>query len=149
MHRPDILIADEPTTGLDPLMMEEFDEILREYVASGEKTVFISSHILSEVQATCEVVTIIREGELVSSGNVKELLASLPRKANLKVKDGVDGEKLAKSINATFKSQSEDEVCVLFEDSKEFMKNIANSEDVLDFSIPRADLEEYFMAFYK
>jgi len=149
MHRPDILIADEPTTGLDPLMMGVFDEILKEYVASGEKTVFISSHILSEVQATCEVVTIIREGELVSSGNVKELLASLPRKANLKVKDRVDGENLAKSINTTFKSQKDNEVCVLFEDSKEFMKNIANSEDVLDFSIPRADLEEYFMAFYK
>ena len=149
MHRPDILIADEPTTGLDPLMMGIFDEILREYVASGEKTVFISSHILSEVQATCEVVTIIRDGELVSSGNVKELLESLPRKAELKVKDGVDGENLAKTINATFKSQTENEVCVLFEDPKEFMKNIANSDDVVDFTIPPADLEEYFMAFYR
>lgn len=149
MHRPDILIADEPTTGLDPLMMGVFDDILKEYVASGEKTVFISSHILSEVQATCELVTIIREGEIVSSGNVKELLASLPRNAVLRVKDGVNGENLSKSINATFKSQTDDEVCVLFEDPKEFMKSIANSEDVLDFSIPPPDLEEYFMAFYR
>jgi ABC-2 type transport system ATP-binding protein len=149
MHRPAILIADEPTTGLDPLMQDEFDDILREYVASGEKTVFISSHILSEVQVTCEVVTIIRNGEIVSSGNVKELLASLPRKAILKVKAGIDGKNLSKSIKATFKSQSENEVNVQFEDPKEFMKNIANSEDVLDFTIPPADLEEYFMAFYK
>jgi ABC-2 type transport system ATP-binding protein len=149
MHRPDILIADEPTTGLDPLMMEEFDDILREYVASGEKTVFISSHILSEVQATCEVVTIIREGEIVSSGNVKELLSSLPRKAILTVKEGVDGEKLSKALKTTFKSQSDSEVSVLFEDPKEFMKNIAGSAEVLDFTIPPADLEEYFKAFYK
>jgi len=149
MHRPAILIADEPTTGLDPLMQDEFDDILREYVASGEKTVFISSHILSEVQVTCEVVTIIRNGEIVSSGNVKELLASLPRKAILKVKDGIDGVNLSKIINATFKTQSENEVCVLFENPKDFMKNIAINEDILDFTIPAADLEEYFMAFYK
>lgn len=149
MHRPDILIADEPTTGLDPLMQDEFDEILREYVASGEKTVFISSHILSEVQKTCELVTIIREGEIVASGVVKELLESLPRNAILKVKEGIDGNKFAEQINATFKSQNDNEITVLFENPKEFMKIIANNDDVLDFHIPEADLEEYFMAYYK
>jgi hypothetical protein len=80
---------------------------------------------------------------------VKELLASLPRKAILKVKDGIDGVNLSKIINATFKSQSENEVCVLFENPKDFMKNIAINEDILDFTIPAADLEEYFLAFYK
>lgn len=149
MHRPDILIADEPTLGLDPLMQDEFDLILKEYVASGEKTVFISSHILSEVQATCEQVTIIREGEIVSSGNVKELLASLPRKAIIRVADETDGEGLAKSLNSTLQSQSDGEVTLLFENPKEFMSLLAKTDSVLDFTIPSADLEEYFMAYYK
>ncbi|MCY3414245.1 MAG: ABC transporter ATP-binding protein [Candidatus Heimdallarchaeota archaeon] len=149
MHRPDILIADEPTTGLDPLMQEEFDRILKEYVDSGDKTVFISSHILSEVQRVCEVVTIIREGEIVSSGNVKKLLASLPRKAVLKVPEGTDGVYLAESLGVTFKSQSDDELTVFFEDPKQFMSAIASSQQVLDFTIPPADLEEYFMTYYK
>lgn len=149
MHRPELLIADEPTAGLDPLMQEEFDAVLKEYVASGEKTVFISSHILSEVQKTCETVTIIREGNIVASGNVKELLSTLPRTAILQVTDVFDVAAFVQQHDYTLKNQSGSEVTISFDDVKEFMEVISATDEIRDLTIPPADLEEYFMAYYK
>ena len=63
-HRPDLLILDEPTSGLDPLVQQTFYELIREAKAEG-RTVFLSSHILSEVEKTCDRVAIIRDGRLV------------------------------------------------------------------------------------
>jgi ABC-2 type transport system ATP-binding protein len=63
-HRPDLLLLDEPTSGLDPLIQQEFYAVIREAKAEG-RTVFLSSHILSEVEKTCDRVAIIREGRLV------------------------------------------------------------------------------------
>ena len=63
-HRPDLLLLDEPTSGLDPLIQQEFYGVIREAKAEG-RTVFLSSHILSEVEKTCDRVAIIRDGRLV------------------------------------------------------------------------------------
>jgi ABC-2 type transport system ATP-binding protein len=72
MHRPRLLILDEPTNGLDPLNQQEFDRMVKEVRDEG-RTVFLSSHILSEVEQTCTRVGIIREGQLVRVGSVAEL----------------------------------------------------------------------------
>ncbi|MFL5662800.1 MAG: DUF4162 domain-containing protein, partial [Ktedonobacteraceae bacterium] len=72
MHRPRLLILDEPTSGLDPLNQQEFDRMVKEVRDDG-RTVFLSSHILTEVEQTCHRVAIIREGQLVRVGLVKEL----------------------------------------------------------------------------
>lgn len=72
MHRPRLLILDEPTNGLDPLNQQEFDRMVREVRDDG-RTVFLSSHILGEVEQTCTRVAIIREGRLVRVGEVAEL----------------------------------------------------------------------------
>src|SRR6266481_9791898 len=72
MHRPRLLILDEPTSGLDPLNQQEFDGMVREARGEG-RTVFLSSHILGEVEQTCTRVGIIREGQLVRVGGVAEL----------------------------------------------------------------------------
>jgi ABC-2 type transport system ATP-binding protein len=71
-HRPELLLLDEPTSGLDPLVQQTFFIILREAVADGA-TVFLSSHILSEVEKTADRVGIIREGRLVKLGTVDDL----------------------------------------------------------------------------
>jgi ABC-2 type transport system ATP-binding protein len=71
-HRPELLILDEPTGGLDPLIQQSFFEILKEAVAAGA-SVFLSSHILSEVEKTCHRVAIIREGRLVKVDTVDAL----------------------------------------------------------------------------
>ncbi len=72
MHRPRLLILDEPTNGLDPLNQQEFDRMVKEVRDEG-RTVFLSSHFLSEVEQTCTRVGIIREGQLVRIGGVAEL----------------------------------------------------------------------------
>ena len=71
-HRPDLLILDEPTSGLDPLVQQSFYELVREARDEG-RTVFVSSHILSEVERTCDRVAIIREGRLVKVDRVEAL----------------------------------------------------------------------------
>ena len=84
MTRADLLLLDEPTSGLDPLMERAFRECIAEARAQGQ-TVFLSSHILSEVEAVCERVAILRAGRLVESGNLKEMrhLSSLQVEAEL------------------------------------------------------------------
>ncbi|TME33529.1 MAG: ABC transporter ATP-binding protein [Chloroflexi bacterium] len=71
-HRPELLILDEPTSGLDPLVQQSFYALVREAKADG-RTVFLSSHILSEVERTCDRVAIIREGRLVKVDSVEGL----------------------------------------------------------------------------
>ena len=72
MHRPRVLILDEPTSGLDPLNQLEFDNLVKEARQEG-RTVFLSSHVLSEVEKTCTRVGIIREGTLVRIGDIADL----------------------------------------------------------------------------
>jgi len=72
MHRPRVLILDEPTSGLDPLNQQTFEGLVDEATKEG-RTVFLSSHVLSEVEKMCQRVGIIREGELVRVGGVHEL----------------------------------------------------------------------------
>src|SRR5438128_6232862 len=71
-HRPDLLILDEPTSGLDPLVQQTFYEVIREAKAEG-RTIFLSSHILSEVEKTCDRVAIIRDGRLAKVDRVEAL----------------------------------------------------------------------------
>jgi ABC-2 type transport system ATP-binding protein len=71
-HRPELLILDEPTSGLDPLVQQSFYTLVREAKADG-RTVFLSSHILSEVERTCDRVAIIRDGRLVKVDSIEAL----------------------------------------------------------------------------
>jgi len=71
-HRPELLLLDEPTAGLDPLVQQSFYEVVREAVAEG-RTVFLSSHVISEVEKSCDRVAIIREGRLVRVERVDAL----------------------------------------------------------------------------
>ena len=65
----ELLLLDEPTSGLDPIMEAEFQQVVREEVADG-RTILLSSHILAEVEALCDRVSIIREGRTISSGTL-------------------------------------------------------------------------------
>jgi ABC-2 type transport system ATP-binding protein len=71
-HRPDLLMLDEPTSGLDPLVQQTFYDVIREAKAEG-RTIFLSSHILSEVEKTCDRVAIIRDGRLIKVDRVEAL----------------------------------------------------------------------------
>ncbi|ALA98529.1 antibiotic transport system ATP-binding protein [Spiroplasma kunkelii CR2-3x] len=72
MHKPKVLILDEPTSGLDPLMQQKFDTLIKN-LQKEETTIFMSSHIFSEIDNTCDKVAIIKKGKIVSETNIKEL----------------------------------------------------------------------------
>jgi ABC-2 type transport system ATP-binding protein len=69
----DLLLLDEPTAGLDPLMEEVFRQVIREYLHDSGRTVLLSSHILAEVEALCDRVTIVRQGKAVETGTLTDL----------------------------------------------------------------------------
>lgn len=77
MHAPEVLILDEPTLGLDPLMQREFWRMVDEAVACGA-TVLLSSHVLTEVELGCDRIGLIREGRLVKIGSLAELRTVFP-----------------------------------------------------------------------
>src|SRR6266851_720711 len=91
MHRPRLLILDEPTSGLDPLNQQEFDRMLFEARDEG-RTVFLSSHVLSEVEKTCTRVGIIRDGTLVRIGDVAEVKAIKRYEMTISFADAVAAE---------------------------------------------------------
>jgi ABC-2 type transport system ATP-binding protein len=91
MHRPRLLILDEPTSGLDPLNQQEFEAMVREARDEG-RTVFLSSHVLSEVEKICTRVGIIREGRLVRIGEVAELKAIKRYEITITFADAVPAE---------------------------------------------------------
>jgi ABC-2 type transport system ATP-binding protein len=80
MTRPAVVVLDEPTSGLDPLMIAAFAETIDQIRRDGRTTVFLSSHVLSEVEQTCDRVALIRRGRLAAVKTVADILASLPRR---------------------------------------------------------------------
>ena len=93
-HRPELLILDEPTSGLDPLVQQTFYTLVREARSEG-RSVFLSSHILSEVERTCDRVAIIREGALVKVDSVEGLRDLAHHQVELRFTDGVPSEAFA------------------------------------------------------
>ena len=88
-HGPSVCILDEPTLGLDPLMQQEFFKILQERNREGA-TIFLSSHVLQEIQKHCHSAAIIREGTLIRSGSVEELSHSNARRVTFTTKQGAE-----------------------------------------------------------
>jgi ABC-2 type transport system ATP-binding protein len=90
-----LLILDEPTSGLDPLMIEAFGETLDELARQGRTTIFLSSHILSEVDRVCQRIALVRGGQLVALRTLSELRASAPRRMTVVFTRPVDGDRPA------------------------------------------------------
>ena len=96
MHEPELLVLDEPTTGLDPLVQREFASLVHEARDSG-RTVFLSSHVLSEVEALADTVGILRAGRLVTVQSVDALRAQAVRRIDLTFEGAVPVEPLRRS----------------------------------------------------
>jgi ABC-2 type transport system ATP-binding protein len=92
MLDPPVLILDEPTSGLDPLMIEAFSETVDELAQSGRTTVFLSSHILSEVDRICQRIGLVRGGRLVAVQTLSELRAAAPRRMTVVFAAPVNGD---------------------------------------------------------
>ena len=149
MHRPELLLLDEPTLGLDPLMQQEVYRLLREAQADGA-TVFFSSHIMSEVEAVAERVAIIREGVIVEVAETASLINRALHRARIRFQQSVDIGPLANVPGVTVLSQ-DDSTSVLLQVEGEMdglIKALATFP-VSDFETERPSLEEIFLAYYE
>lgn len=148
MHHPDLLILDEPNAGLDPLVQQEFMEMMREVRADG-RTVFLSSHTLSEVERVADRVGIIRHGRLVVVESVEGLKKKAVRRLDFEFADPVppslfDGVEGIREVDAHERS-----VSVTFDGSVNGMLHAAMQHEVVNLHSREADLEEIFLAYYR
>ena len=141
-HQPRLLILDEPTSGLDPLMQREFFEILRERNNAGA-TVFLSSHILSEIQHNCTRAAIIREGKLVACDSVEALVKTNAKRIIVQGKVNLQGLSGIKDLQVTEGGNS-----FLYSGELKELLSVMATADILDLSIAEPDLEEIFMHYY-
>jgi ABC-2 type transport system ATP-binding protein len=149
MNKPDVLIMDEPSSGLDPLVQREFQAMMRE-VASDGRTVFLSSHTLSEVQRVADRVGIIREGKLIAVEEVAGLRSKAIRTVNLIFDEPVDGTVFEPLPGVREVTVENHHVTLSFDGQMETLLKIAAERySLLDISTQEADLEEIFLTYYR
>ncbi len=148
MHRPELLVLDEPASGLDPLVQHEFGNLLRETADEG-RTVFLSSHELDEVQRVCDRVAVIKDGRLVAEDSVDGLRRAAPRKLEVRFRRPVDPADLRATAGVTVTACDglRAELDVTGEIGP-VLKVIA-SRDPVDLVCRPADLDELFLGFYR
>jgi beta-exotoxin I transport system ATP-binding protein len=147
-HDPELAILDEPTEGLDPLMQRAFYGILDDLKAAG-RTIFFSSHVLSEVERVCDRVAIVRRGRLVALENITSLLERRKRNVEIRVAGGdppvLDGVPGVSAIGRTADGRI---TCQLEGDVGPFLAAIAGHR-ISDLTIEPAHLEEAFLELYE
>ena len=148
MHEPDLLVLDEPTSGLDPLVQQTFNDLARETAASG-RTVFLSSHVLSEVQHVADRVALVRDGRLALVDDVDSLRARALSRIEvtfgapppLQAFDGIEhvGEIERRGAVVVFHVRGEIDA---------FVKTLAQHR-VVALNSHEADLEDVFLSLYR
>ena len=142
-HRPKSLILDEPTGGLDPLMQKEFFDILRERNREGA-TIFLSGHILSEIQRNCTRAAIIRDGKMIDCDSVDAL--SKTNAKRITVHGSINLEPLSDVRDI---KNSENTVSFLYGgDMGSLLRTLASGQ-VDDLTVTEPDLEEVFLHYYE
>ncbi len=147
MHDPDLLIFDEPTTGLDPLIQAQFNKIIIDHKKRG-KTTFLSSHLLSEVQEICDEVAFVRDGQIISIQHMSDIAANSPKIVHIvstNEKFQADFKKLKGSV---VRKSGQNAIDLTFAgDINDLLKLLAK-HSVKDVTIQEADLESVFMGYY-
>lgn len=149
MHCPELLLLDEPTFGLDPLIQHEVLKLVAEARAEGA-TVFFSSHILSEVQEIADRVGIIRNGVVVEVAQTEKLINRALRRVRIRFKKPVDTKMLANIPGVSSLTQDDSQnVTMHVEGEMDALIKALGSYQVLDFETEHPSLEEVFLAYYK
>ena len=142
-HQPKLLILDEPTSGLDPLMQREFFHIIRERNEQGA-TVFLSSHVLSEIQRNCTRAAIIREGRIIACDRVEAL-----SKTNAK-RISVQGQVSLDSLEEIRDLKENDGIfSFLYGGDIHRLLETLSAGTITDLSISNPDLDEIFLHYYE
>lgn len=142
-HKPRLCILDEPTSGLDPLMQKEFFDILKERHREGA-TIFLSSHVLSEIQKNCSRAAIIKEGRIIALDSVENLSKTSAKRVVLHGVNTIPETLSAKSVE-----KGTDSVSFLFNGDIKDLLNAVNLLPIYDMTITEPQLEEIFMHYYE
>ena len=149
MHRPELLLLDEPTFGLDPLVQQEVLKLVVEARSEGA-TVFFSSHILSEVQEIADRVGIIRNGLVVEVADTETLLNRSLRRVRIRFKQAVDTQEFANLPGVSILTEDDGQNLTLqVEGEMDALIKALASFQVVDFETEHPSLEEIFLAYYK
>ena len=142
-HKPELLILDEPTSGLDPLMQREFFSILRERNREGA-TVFLSSHILSEIQRNCSRAAIIREGKMIACDSVDALTRTSAKRVTVQGSVSLEG-----LTGIRDRKETDGGISFLYGGDMGRLLQCLSAGKVTDLAVSEPDLEEIFMHYYE
>lgn len=147
MGKPDLLILDEPTIGVDPLVQQTVMTLLEEVKEEG-RTVFFSSHILPEVEAVCDRVGIIREGELIQTSPVQELTQQAFKRLRLTLRQMPPPDCFNSIAGVSETRRNENEIDLEVSANIEQVMHVALQFGLTDLDTLPVTLEEIFLAFY-
>lgn len=146
IHQPRLLILDEPTTGLDPLIQAKFFDILKEE-NDNDTTIFLSSHTLSEVQKMCRRVGIIKEGRIIAVEDIEILRKKQLRKVQVEFAHPVENSEV-ECIGIISPQADKNNLHFMFSGKMDDLLNNLSGKDVKDLIIEEPTLEEIFMHYY-
>ena len=148
MCDPEVLILDEPTSGLDPLLQKVFNEFLLEEQSRG-KTIFMSSHIMSDVEKVCHRVAVIRQGELVTVEEVETLREKAGQRVTVEFGDPVTEEELARIPGVSMVKQTNRHYQFNMSGNMDPLIKALSRHEVIRLQAEEAPLEEVFLKFYE
>lgn len=147
IHEPDLLVLDEPFTGLDPINVELFMSVIREFKEQG-KMILFSSHRMEHVELFCEKLVILKQGKTVLKGSLAEIKKNY-RKKNIRINANVEIEEL-ENIKDVLEVKKENLDIIVKLESEEFIDNVFNvvkkSKNVTKFLVEDASLNEIFLS---
>jgi len=147
-HKPALLILDEPTSGLDPLHQQEFYGLVRDARARGA-TIFVSSHVLSEVEQICDRVGIVREGHLVTVGPIAELLGAKAHRIEIELADPSAAALVARVPGLEQVKVDGARVSGLYRGAFDPLLAALSGQRVVSFVSREPSLEEIFLSYYR
>ncbi|MBB4933557.1 ABC-2 type transport system ATP-binding protein [Lipingzhangella halophila] len=147
MHEPRLLVLDEPTSGLDPLLQQEFLAMVREVRDDG-RTVFMSSHVLSEVQDVADRAAVIRDGQIVATEDMDALRGRSSRRITLRFADPVSAEEFTAAERVRDVVVDGDTLHCRVDGSPDSLIKLAAKHTVLALTSEELDLEELFFTHY-
>lgn len=145
LHQPKLIVLDEPTAGLDPLMQQKFFNLIREENKRGA-TVFFSSHILTEVQKMCNRVAIIKEGSIINIQDIKTLQKDNYKK--IRVASNCD-EKHFMVDGVTSLEKTNGTISFFYKGDINVITRLISTDEISDLTIEDPTLEEIFMHYYE
>jgi ABC-2 type transport system ATP-binding protein len=149
MHDPELMLFDEPTSGLDPINQQEIFDIITERIESRGATLFLSSHILTEVERVCDRVGVIREGRLVAEESIDDIIAKAIRKVRVTYEEPVSAESYAHFPGISNVEQVDERtVRARVTENLDGAIRALMDHTIRDISVAHASLEEIFFEYY-